>query len=288
VRTVQVQEWVPETYKTTVTRYKTENVAETYTAYKTVCVPESFTAYRTECVSETRTRTVSINRMVPEEREVTSTVYTCVPTVEKRTVSRVVVSCTPVTEMVRKCVDQGHYECREVEDTSFMARCRKFRHHRGGCCDPCPPPCPTKVVKVWCPNIVTVEVPVTRMQRTCSTVNETIDVTVNKLVATQKVSKVTSYKCVTEQKEETYTVQVPRQVTYQATRNVLKCVPYQATRTVCRTVPYTEEVTATRMVCRTVEKQVTDCDAPGITVSSGSIGGHRLFGKFRGHGGCCK
>jgi hypothetical protein len=295
VRTIQVQEWVPETYMTTVTRYRTENTQEAYTAYKMECVAEKYTSYRTECVSETRARTVSVNRLVPEVREVTSTVYTCVPTVEQRTVARTVVTCNPVTVMVSKCVDQGHFECREVEDTSLCARIRK-RCHKPSCCEPCPPVI-TKTVKVWCPNMVTVQVPVTRMERVCSTVNETINVTVNKMVATQQVNKVTVYKCVTEQKEETYTVLVPRQVAFEATRNVMKSVPYQATRTISRAVPYTEQVQATRMVSRTVERQVTDsCSSdsysPGITVSGHGVGGHRLFGKSRGHGhhgvkGCC-
>src|SRR5690348_15564229 len=57
-RTVCVTEWVPEQH------------VETRTVYKTECAQEAYTAYRTECVPEVRKRIVTVNRMVPEVREV--------------------------------------------------------------------------------------------------------------------------------------------------------------------------------------------------------------------------
>src|SRR6516165_3612298 len=57
-RTICVTEWVPETYQCTRTVYKTEQRQETYTAYKCECVPE------------TRTRVCTVNRMVPEVKQV--------------------------------------------------------------------------------------------------------------------------------------------------------------------------------------------------------------------------
>jgi hypothetical protein len=274
VRTVRVLEWVPETYKATVTRYRTESVEEKYTAQRMECVEENYTAYRTECVSETRTRKVVCNKVVPVESEVTCTVYKCVPTTEQRTCTRMVVSYNTVTEIVNKCVDRGHYETQCVEDTSCLARLR-HRCHKPSCCEPCPPP-PTKVKKVWVPCMVTIQVPVCRTVKVCTPVTETVNVTVNKMVPEQQTRKVTTYKCVSEEKEEQYTCMVPKQVAYQATRKVAKCVPYEATRTVCKSVPYTEEVTCTRMVCRYVEKQVTETCCPAIPVyQHGCCGGRR-------------
>src|SRR5436190_23770514 len=66
-RTVCVTEWVPETYQCTRTVYKTETRQETYTAFKCECVPE------------TRTRTCTVNRMVPEVKQVTKNVCVTVP-----------------------------------------------------------------------------------------------------------------------------------------------------------------------------------------------------------------
>jgi hypothetical protein len=240
-QTVSVTEWVPENYQTT------------RTAYRVQCVSETYTAYRTECVAEQRVRKVCVNRLVPVVREEVRTVYTCVPTVETRTVMKPVVTCKPVTTVVRKCVDMGHYECRLVPAREgCLARLRK-RCHRSDCCEPCPPP--MKEVKVWVPHKVWVETPVTRMVSTCSYVPTTVQVTVNRVVPQQQTYKVCSYNCVTETRDETYTVMVPRQVAFQATRTVAKCVPVVETVTLCRMVP------------RLVQKQVlvSTCEsAPAV------------------------
>jgi hypothetical protein len=251
MKTICVTEWVPEHYQTTRTVYKTE------------CVQEKYTAYRTECVPETRTRTVTVNKMVPVVHEEVRTCYISVPTVEHRTVYKTVVRCVPVTCVTRKCVDMGHWECREVpcgEDlwTRVRKMCRKH-----DCCEPCEPP-PTKTVKVWCPNKVWVETPHTYMKKVCEQVPETIQVTVCKMVPQHQTHKVTTYKCVPESHVETYTVQVPRQVAFEATRTVARCVPV------------VENVTACRMVPRTVQKQVP-CD----TCDTCTAKHDSWFGRFR-------
>ncbi len=294
MRTVRFTEWVPETYKTMATAYKTEYVSEAYTAYKSENVTEKFTAYRTDCVSETRTRQFTVNSYVAVTSDVTVSVWNCVPSIEKRTVCRTVVSYQPVTTVTRKCVDQGHWECREVPAPTMHSRIKKCFHKKSDCCEPC---VPTKTVKVWVPNKVWIEVPCTYNKAVCTTVNETIDVTVNRMVESKEVRKVTTQKCVPVVKTETYTVQVPRQVAYEASRIVCRTVPYQATRQVARSVPYQTEVTATRMVARTVERQVAEssCAVPTYSsVPTSSSGGHRLFGKMggKGHGhghkaSCC-
>jgi hypothetical protein len=228
-QTVCVTEWVAENYETT------------RTVYKRVCVQENYTAYRTECTAETRQRVVTVNKVVPVEVERVCTSYTCVPTVETRTVMKPVTVCKPVTTVHRKCVDMGHYECREVPcGDGFMTKLRKC-FHKQDCCEGPPP---TKVVKVWVPNKVWVETPVTRMVRTCEYVPTPVQVTVNKLVPVQRAYKVTTYQCVPEQVTQTYTVLVPHQVAFPATRTVEKCVPV------------VEKVILCRMVPRTVQKQV--------------------------------
>src|SRR5438874_2047227 len=101
-RTICVTEWVPEQYQATRTVCRTEQRQETYTGY------------RTECVPETCSRTVCVMKQVPEVQTVCRTICETVPTVETRTIMQTKVTCVPVTCMVKKCVDQGHYECREV------------------------------------------------------------------------------------------------------------------------------------------------------------------------------
>jgi hypothetical protein len=259
-RTVSVQEWVPQQYEAVRTVYKTE------------CVQEKYQAWRTECVPETRTNVVTVNRMVPEWREETRTVCTSVPSVETRTGYKRVQVCKQVTTVSRKCVDMGHYECREVP---CKESCFKRRKHHGDCCEPCPPP--TKTVKVWCPNKVWVETPCTRTVRTWECVPYTYQVTVCKMVPQQQTVKVCVNRCVPEQKTVTCTVMVARKVPYEATRTVARCVPVQ------------EKYTACRMVCRTVEKQVP-VETCGESCESSSCytpcceSGH---GHRRGHKGKC-
>lgn len=230
-RTITVTEWVPECYSAVRTSYRTE------------CATETYTAYRTECATETRTRQVTFNKIVPEVHTAFKTVYTCVPTIETRTVLRTVVSCVPETIITCKCVDQGHWECHEEPVREGCISKLKKCFSKPDCCE-CPPPVKTKTVKVWCPNKVWIETPCTVMRKVCSTVPETVQVTVNKMVPSQQSYQVTSYRCVPEIKIETYTVQVPHQVAYPATRTVTRCVPVH------------ETVQLTRMVPRCVTKEV--------------------------------
>jgi hypothetical protein len=258
-RTITVTEWVPEQYQAT------------RTVYKTVCAEEKYTAYRTECVKETRTRKVPCTRIVPEECVRTCTEYQSVPSFEEHTVYKTVVSCVPVTTVVRKCIDKGHYECREVPCAPSFCQRLKHRCHGHDCCEPCCPP-PTKVVKVWVPCPVWVETPVTVNKTVCTQVPQVVRVCVNKVVPVQKTYKVCINRCVTEWKEECYEVEVPR------------CVPYEAVRTVTRCVPCQEVVTLCRLVPRCVTKQVPveNC-CYAVSSCCGNGVGHRLFGC----GGCC-
>jgi hypothetical protein len=262
-RTVCVKEWVPETYQTTKTVYEKAERQEKYTAY------------RCETVPETRTRNVTVYHRVPEVKEVVRHVCVSVPVVEERTVMKTRWVCVPETRVVRKCVDKGHYECKEVPcGPSCMDRLKKLCH-RG--CDDCCEPCPvkTKTVKVWVPCPVWQEHTVTTTKRVCEHYPVKVQVTVCKKEMREERSQVTVYRCVPDTKTETYTCMMTRTVPYEATRTVVHCVP--------REVP----VTATRMVCRTVEKQVPVVETCCETTCCKTSRFHRLGGLgFRGHG-CC-
>ncbi|MBY0523936.1 MAG: hypothetical protein K2R98_11090 [Gemmataceae bacterium] len=264
-RTVCCYEWVPEQFQATRTCYKTE------------CRQETYTAYRCECVPETRTRVCTVYKMVPETRVETRTYCVCVPVCEEKTVMQACWSCVPVTKMVKKCVDQGHWECREVCcKPSLCDRIKEAcKKHKEGCCY-CPPPVKTKTEKCWVPCKVWVECPVTCMEKVCTYKPVTVKcVSYKKELRSEQVN-VTCCKCVAEQRTETYTCYTTRQVPVQCTRNVAVCVPV------------TETVTCTRMVCRKVEKQVacaptcceTSCCTPCCT--------KKKCHKFGHKSGCCE
>jgi hypothetical protein len=236
MKTVYVTECRSETYEATRTVCKTFTKEEKYTAYKEICVPEE------------RTRTCTVYHRVPEERTEWVTKCVEVPTCEDRVVYHHVTKCVQVTEMCRKCVDKGHYECQEVEcGPTLWERFQKACKH--DCCDTCCEAKHYRTKKVWVPCMVTEEYPVCKTKKITECVPEHVKVNVCKKVMTKEAVKVTCWKCVPENKVEKFTVQVK------------KCVPFEATRTVCYTAPVVEKYTATRMVPYTVAKQVPACDS---------------------------
>jgi hypothetical protein len=186
---------------------------------------------------------VVVCKQVPETKDVVVTRYVCVPTVEERTVTRMVTSSQPVATMVTRCVDKGgHYECKEVPCHHGL-----FARHS---CDGCGECVPTRTVSCYVPNLVTEQVPVTCYKKVCTPVTEKVNVTVNKMVAKQETVKVTTCKIVTETVQQKCVVNVVKQVPYEAVRKVAVCVPVQ------------EKVTCTRLVPVQVEKEVTCVVAP--------------------------
>src|SRR5260370_34083230 len=63
----------------------------------------------------------------------------CVPSWEVRTVNKQVVTCVPETTYTHRCVDKGHWECREVAcgPTLFDRVGGLFKHHGCGCESSC-------------------------------------------------------------------------------------------------------------------------------------------------------
>jgi hypothetical protein len=188
-------------------------------------------------VPEMRTRTYTVCHQVPETHTAYRTVCVSVPCTEQRTVMQPHYSCRPVTHMVCKTEDHGHYECRLVPcKPGLHERLHKMCHK--DCCEECPK---MKEERCWVPCLVTVQCPVTRYERTCEYTPVTITVNTCKYETRQEAYQVTCYKSVPETKTETYQVCVSRQVPYQATRCVAVCVPYQEAVTLCRLVPHTVE-----------------------------------------------
>src|SRR5262249_44411531 len=158
-------------------------------------------------------------KTVTEVKPVTRTYSVCVPTYEERECMTTKVVCKPYTTTVNRCVDKGHFECRQV------VCCEKPKHHccKKSCCDDCC--CCVKTVSCWVPNIVTEQCQVTCYKSECVQVPVKVKVCVYKHETRTETCNVTCCKCVPEQRTETYTCMVPHKVAYQATRTCCKCVP---------------------------------------------------------------
>jgi len=246
-------EMVPEKYETCRTTFKKEYCTENYTAYRTECFPETKTVMKT------------ITKKIPEYKDEVRTVCKLVPSMETKTIMKKVTTCKQVTEIKRKCVDNGHWDCVQVPAREGLLSKLASKCGGGdGCGDSCGcnscDTCPKMVTKkVWCSNKQWIECPVTKTVRCTECVPETVTVCVKKPVYSQECHKVCTYRCVTECVPTTCTVMNRR------------CVPYQATRTVCKSVPVQEKVICTRMVCKPVTKTIitTPCETPAPSTGCG-------------------
>src|SRR5205807_4292373 len=165
-------EWVPEKYETTRTVYHMEQKQENYTSY------------RCENVQEERTRTVTVYKTVQEEKEVVHKVCVKVQCVEERTTYKTCVHYVNENKVVRKCVDKGHWECREVPcGPGVLDRVKDLCHK--DCCNDCghnacETSCRTKKTRVWVPCPVWEEHTVCCKKRVCETKPVTCKVNVCK------------------------------------------------------------------------------------------------------------
>jgi hypothetical protein len=254
-RTICCTEWVPE------------KVQCTRTVLKTECKEEKYTAFRCECVPETKVCTRTVMKPVMETQTVMKSCWETVKCVEQKTTWKKCVTYQNVTTMCRKCVDKGHYECREVPCGPSFGDFLKKCCGKNDCCDTCPK---TKTVKVWVPCKVWVECPVTKCKKCVTCVPVTCNVTVCKKVCKQVPCQVNVCKYVATEEKATYTCMAVKKIPYEATRMVRTCVPVQ------------ETYTATRYVAKKVEKvvPVTPCCQP-TCCEKPSCGG-KLFRKS-----CC-
>jgi hypothetical protein len=143
-----------------------------------------------------------------------------------------------VTCMVKKCVDQGHFECRLVAKEPPAPTMMQRLCHKKPKVDPCA--CPEfETKKVWCPCPVWIECPVTHCERVCEKVPTVCKTFVCKPVHYTETFKVNYCRTVEECKTETYTVLVPKCVPVPCVRKVAICVPCVEEYTVCKMVPVT-------------------------------------------------
>ncbi|SRR6266545_2237203 len=253
MRTIYVNECVPETYQTQRVVYRHE------------CRTENYTAYRCESVPVTRERVVTSYQRVCEMRTEVRRTCVRVPVCEQRTVMKPCWSWQCVTEMRTRCVDRGHYECREVP-------VHHHRRHHNDCCAPC-----TKTVKVWVPCKVTECYPVTCRKKVCTMVPHVVRVNTCRTEWREHTVQVPCWKC------------VPVHRTVRETCCVTRTVPYQATRTVRVCVPHTEMVTCTRYVTRCVARQVPgdNCECSATVCCSSGSRKHGLGGRWMRSRHCC-
>jgi hypothetical protein len=254
------------------------------TIYRNVLVPEKRTIQTIEYRPEIRERTVTVHRRIPETRQVTETVMVTVPVQKKRTVTCNVTRqvweevdrtytvliphtvtktgvrtvCRPVqVETTRTiCRDEGHFE-----EVTCAVPCRRYHHHRRGCgaCGGCGVVQVTR--RVWCPKLVTVEVPVTVCKTELVQVKYEYDVTVCRPeVRTCKV-RVCRYVTEKQDREVSYTSYEKEE--REQTRTVTTCkIVTEEIKQQCRVmVAHQVEKEITVMVCRTVAKKVI-CRVP--------------------------
>jgi hypothetical protein len=251
--------------------------------YRTVMVPEKRTIQTTEYRPEIKERTITVYRRIPETTQVKETVIITVPVQKTRTIhcnvtrqvweevdrdytvlvphtvtkTGVRTVCRPVQiQTTRKvCRDEGHFE-----DVKYTIPCRRC-HHRHGCrsCGGCGVVHVTR--RVWRPNYVTVEVPVTICKNTYEQVKFEYDVTVCRpVVRTHKV-RVCRYVTEKQERQVTYTDYEKREVEQTRTVTTCKVVAEERKQRCTVMVPYQVEKEVTVMVCRTVAETII-CRVP--------------------------
>lgn len=243
------------TYKTMtvpVVVYKPVTKTKTVTLYKMVAEKVEVKKMVTVMVPETKTRTEEYVVCTPEWKEVSRDVTVMVPTTETKSGVRKVCKPVMVTETRMVCKDEGAWQCK-----SYVDNC--------GC---------TRTCKVWVPSIVKMEVPMTVCKMTMVEEPYTCEVTVCKPTVKTITEKVCSYKRETKSREVSYTVCSPKEVEKTFYQTVCKKVPFEKEVSYCEM----EAVNETREVqvpeTTMVEKEVTytvggcadaGCSAPVCT-----------------------
>jgi len=318
-KTVYCPTWVNQTKTVNCTVYKPVQYEKTITCYRVEkevsYVEKEYTTYKHECHYKTVSYSVNVpeyhwvektyNVSVPYYEDVQQQYTVCVPSYEKRTAHRTVCKRVPYTTTRKVCVDQGQW----VEQTyqvpcGVSYGCGGCGWGRGGCgsacggCGSCEPTYTTCTRRVWQPNIVTKEVPVTCYKTVQEQVpyeytvcvpsyeqrTRTVKVCKHRTEQRTKKVKVCSYKTVQKERQVPYSVCVP--VTH--VRKVPVCnykkVPYEKTLTYTKHVPETVQREVTVRVCQMVPKTIqVPCYS---SCGGGGCFGGRLFGGGCFGGGC--
>ena len=273
-RMVMVKECVPETVQCKVITYKHEWVDENVRVCRMVKVPE------------TRTRTVVHHEWTTEMKPVVKKHWEWACVEETKTVYRKVTVCKPVTHYVTKVEDRGHWECKEVPTLHSRLKvalgnlCPSHEEvfvsseGKGGKgetvsskCEPC---IETRMVRCWSPCKVTVQCPVTKMEKVTQCIPETKTCMVRKMVCRETVCQKPVKVCKPVCHTETYTVCVNKPEYHTEVRKV------------CRKVPVESIETRTRYVVRCVEREVAveACDPCAESHLTAKV--KELMGRARG------
>jgi hypothetical protein len=147
----------------------------------------------------TKLVTVTEYKKVPVEKMVTVREVKSVPVKETREITTY--STKKVTEQVpvTKCVDKGHFECREVVVGQRSHRVPVTTQDAcGNCVTRCERVCEpvVRTQKVWVPNVVKESGTATVTRCVKVPEKKTVEVTTCKKVVTEKQVKVCAYECV--------------------------------------------------------------------------------------------
>ena len=191
---------------------------------KTIQVPRTVVETKTEtrlCTvmkPVTETRTVRYLVRIPEWKEIEQTVPVCVPKVITCQGTRRVCKRIPVQTVRTVCYDAGQWVCQT---------------------DKC-----GRVSRVWCPNIVTKQVPVTTYRIEWEDVPYTYQRTTYETKYTTRKVRVCTYRC------EERTKEVP------CVRYVPETVERKVRVPVCKVVTEAKKVRYTEWVSEVVEKEI--------------------------------
>jgi hypothetical protein len=273
-RTIHVPTMVTERRQVNVTECRTEPRERTITVQKVIPEVQQVRDVYTVMVQQTQTRLQTYHVNVPVWREVVQNVTVQVPTQELRKATQRVCRQVQVQEMQSVTRDLGHWDEVLVDVVQYQnhgcgtagncGRCR--RRHRGcggcGCADACgsvgydagcAPAVTQQIQRVWKPDLVTEQIPVTvwrnevveepyeyhvtvyhpevRQQKVkvCEVVTQEkqqeVQVTVCVPERRDAVRNVTTYRTVSEPQVQRYTVQVPYTVQKEVDVQVCRLVP---------------------------------------------------------------
>ncbi len=249
-KTVLVPVMTTETSKVCVTECKPETRTRKVTVCKMIQEQKVVPYEYCEWKQETKTRQETFQVSVPEWKDITTEVTVMVPTTEKRQGVRRVTKCVPTTQKQTVCEYGGHWEDRQVQVQTFVQGCDACG--RPTCC----PQMATCSQKVWIPEVVRKEIDVTVNKIVCEDQPYEFEVTICKPVKQNCTKKVCTFKCETRTRDVQYTVCTPEKKT--GTRTVTFCKPVMAEKeeTCTVMVPHKVEKEVQVNVCRMVEKKI--------------------------------
>ena len=236
--------------------WETDTIMVPQCSFKTVQKP--VICYRPQMKS----KTITVNRLVPDTRQVPRMETVMEPVQRTRTVSHVV--CTPswqnvnrnIVTMVPQTVTKQGFDvvCKPVMVQTTRTVCRDAGGYATKCyTDACG--CPQSC-QVWVPNIVQEQVPVT----VCKPQLYKVPITYNVTVCKPQVQSVTERVCKpvfsTQTEQVPYTDFVPKQVQRMVTETFCRAIPEQQVVQYCTMVAYTEQVDVRVPVTTMVPQQV--------------------------------